>query len=42
MVRRKQDDYNTVDMSRIRMYNDYFPPTKQLSTLALVGYGIFQ
>jgi hypothetical protein len=29
-------DYNTVDMSRIRMYNDYFPPTKQLSTLALV------
>jgi beta-glucosidase-like glycosyl hydrolase len=24
-------DYNTVDMSRIRMY-DYFPPTKQLST----------
>jgi hypothetical protein len=29
-------------MSRIRMYNDYFPPTKQLSTLALVGYGIFQ
>jgi beta-glucosidase len=21
-------DYNTVDMSRIRMYNDYFPPYK--------------
>jgi beta-glucosidase len=19
-------DYNTVDMSRIKMYNDYFPP----------------
>jgi beta-glucosidase len=21
-------DYNTVDMSRIKMYNDYFPPYK--------------
>ena len=24
----KVDDYNTVDMSHIRMYNEYFPPYK--------------
>jgi hypothetical protein len=22
-------DYNTVDMSRIKMYNEYFPPFQQ-------------
>lgn len=27
-------DYNTVDMSRVRMYNDYFPHTKRPLTLA--------
>jgi beta-glucosidase len=24
----QKEDYNTVDMSRIKMYNDYFPPVQ--------------
>jgi hypothetical protein len=39
MGARKGRDYNTVDMSRIRMYNDYFP---YKAAVDAVGYGIFQ